>query len=201
VYEKGQNTLLGSFANDPANPSVIDGLEFKGDGASYAAGDRFLVRPHQDMMRQFEAVLSDPDGLATRGQSPIDSNNDGSLDDETPAAAAFGDNVNVANLANLQSKKLLFANGNTGQASETLLGGYSKMASNVGMYVRGSDIQLTAQNNVYDQLMNQRESLSGVSLDEEAANLMKFQQAYEAAAQIIATSQSIFQTLLGVVRG
>ena len=94
----------------------------------------------------------------------------------------------------------MFSN-ETGKAAETIMGGYSTMASNVGMYTRGSDIQLTAQENVHKQMVMQRESLSGVSLDEEAANLLRFQQAYEAAAQIIATSQSIFQTLLGAVRG
>ncbi|MEA1988052.1 MAG: flagellar basal body rod C-terminal domain-containing protein, partial [Pseudomonadota bacterium] len=118
----------------------------------------------------------------------------------SPAPAAYGDNVNMANMASLFTKKLMFADGN-GQPSETIMGGYSTMASNVGMYVRGSEVQLTAQENVHQQILTQRESISGVSLDEEAANLMRFQQAYEAAAQIIATSQSIFQTLLGAVRG
>ncbi|MDG6777603.1 flagellar hook-associated protein FlgK [Thiomicrorhabdus sp. zzn3] len=200
VYEKGESTLLGSFANDPLTPAIIDGLEFKADGGVYADNDRFLVKPHQDILDQFESVIADSDLLATRGQSPVDSDNDGSLADEIPAPGAYGDNVNVANMASLQSKKLLLAD-NNGIASETLLGGYSTMSSKVGMYVRGSEIQLTAQTNVYNQIMNQRESLSGVSLDEEAANLMRFQQAYEASAQIISTSQSIFQTLLGVVRG
>jgi flagellar hook-associated protein 1 FlgK len=200
VYEKGGHNLLGSFANDPLTPAIIDGLEFKADGAStYVDGDSFIVRPHQDMLSQFQSVISESDLIATRGQSPIDTGVAG-LADETPAAAAVGDNVNMANMANLQSAKLLFSDA-SGQASETLLGGYSKMATNVGMYVRGSDIHLTAQTNVFQQLSDQRESISGVSLDEEAANLIKFQQAYEAAAQIIATSQSLFQTILGAVRG
>ena len=117
-----------------------------------------------------------------------------------PSASAYGDNVNMANMASLYNKNLMFSD-NNGGPTETIMGGYSTMATNVGMYVRGSDIQLTAQENVHMQIMNQRESISGVSLDEEAANLLRFQQAYEAAAQIIATSQSIFQTLLSAVRG
>ncbi|WP_373018313.1 flagellar hook-associated protein FlgK [Thiomicrorhabdus sp.] len=201
VYDRqNEGVVLGSFANDPLNPSIIDGLEFKADGGTYAAGDRFIVKPHQDMLEQFETLITDSDLIASRGQSQIDSNNDGSLNDEVPAPAAYGDNVNIANMANLQSKKILLAD-NNGAATETILGGFAKMTSNAGMYVRSSEIQLTAQTNVHQQMLNQRDSLSGVSLDEEAANLMKFQQAYEAAAQIIATSQSIFQTLLGAVRG
>lgn len=183
----------------------LDGLEFdlsvvrtSGETNAY---DSFVVKPHSAVLENFNVDITDPALIASRGQSPLDTDivPDG-LDDETPAPAAYGDNVNIANLANLQSKKILFSDTN-GQASESLLGGHSKMTSNLGLYVRGSELQFSAQTNVYEQMMMQRESLSGVSLDEEAANLMRFQQAYEASAQIISTSQSIFQTLLSVVRG
>ncbi|WP_319557819.1 flagellar hook-associated protein FlgK [Thiomicrorhabdus sp.] len=185
----------GSSAN-------VDGFnfDFTSVTAAPAENDRFLVQPHKQMLSDFALEIDDPDLIAARGQSPVDSNSDGSLDDEVPAAAGDGDNVNIANLAGLQSRNLLLAD-NNGQASETLLGAYSLMTTNVGTYVRSSDIQLSAQNSVYSQLSEQRESISGVNLDEEAANLLRFQQAYEAAAQIISTSQSLFQTLLGVVRG
>lgn len=173
----------------------VEGLSFDFTNVTTPPDDRdaFLIKPHQEILKQFSTLLSDTDKLATRGQSP-----DPSV--TAPAAAAYGDNVNMANMAGLQSRNLLYADGN-GSGTETLLGGYSKMATNVGMYVRGTEIQLTAQQNVHNQIMTQRESLSGVSLDEEAANLMKFQQAYEAAAQIIATSQTIFQTLIDAIRG
>lgn len=201
-HKTGEN-LTTSAVETPAGSGnyQLDGLEFDLSGAlAMDAGDSFLVKPHQEMLEQFETALSDTDLIAARGQSPVDSDNDGSIDDEVPAPAASGDNVNMANMANLQSKKLLLSD-DSGQASETLLGAYSLMSSNVGMYVRGSEIQLTAQSNVYDQVMAQRESLSGVSLDEEAANLVKYQQAYEAAAQVISAAQSMFQTLISVVRG
>ncbi|MBN2647032.1 MAG: flagellar hook-associated protein FlgK [Thiotrichales bacterium] len=188
-------------------PSAVNGSVYQVDGLAFDFsthpnndGDRFLVKPHQDILQQFRTALSDPQQIAARGQSPVDSNNDGFLEDEVPAPAAYGDNVNSANMAGFASRKLLLADDND-QPSVTLLGGYSQMAANVGTYVRGTEIQLSAQENVYQQMFNQRESLSGVSLDEEAANLIRFQQAYEASAQIIATSQSIFQTLLGAVRG
>ncbi|MEA1987691.1 MAG: flagellar hook-associated protein FlgK [Pseudomonadota bacterium] len=168
--------------------------------AGLEPGDKFLIQPHKAILSDFEKVIEETDEIAARGQSPIDGDGDGDLGNEVPAPDAYGSNVNMANMASLFTKKLMFADGN-GQPSETIMGGYSTMSSNVGMYVRGSEVQLTAQENVHQQILTQRESISGVSLDEEAANLMRFQQAYEAAAQIIATSQSIFQTLLGAVRG
>ncbi|WP_019894309.1 flagellar hook-associated protein FlgK [Hydrogenovibrio halophilus] len=113
--------------------------------------------------------------------------------------AAEGDNTNIANMASLQDKPVLY-NNESGEPSETLLGGYSTMASSAGSYVRNTDIQLTSQTNVYEQISQRREEYSGVNLDEEAANLMRFQQAYQSSAQIVQTSQSLFQSLLGAVR-
>jgi len=179
----------------------IEGMSFDLSGVTTAPDDRdsFLVKPHQAILNDFSQELLETEKVATRGQSPLDTNNDGSILDEVPATAAVGDNVNISNVAGLQSMKLLLAD-SSDVGSETLLGGYSKMATNVGMYVRGSEIQLTAQTNVFQQITDQRDSISGVSLDEEAANLMRYQQAYEAAAQIIATSQTLFQTILDAVR-
>ncbi|WP_321324329.1 flagellar hook-associated protein FlgK [Thiomicrorhabdus sp.] len=190
-YDKNTHEELTPTPGTVANTFQLDGLLFDLSANTNVAGDSFLVKPHQQILQDFATVTTDTDSIATRGQSPDPA-------DTNPTPAADGDNVNIANMASLQSAKILFAD-QSGQASETLLGGYSKMASNVGMYVRNSDIQLTAQTNVFQQLVDQRESISGVSLDEEAANLIKYQHAYQAAAQIISTSQSIFQTLLGVV--
>ena len=204
VYERGQTTILGTF--DLANPAIIDGLEFKADGLAYTDEDSFIVKPHRDILEQFKTVITDTNQIAARGQSPApgttDLDGDGNLTifDAAPVFASIGDNVNISNMAGLQSKKLMLSDA-TGQASENLLGTYSKMVSNVGSYVRGTDIQLTAQTNVHSQMISQREEYSGVSLDEEAANLIKYQQAYEASAQIISTYQQIFQTLLSIARG
>ncbi len=179
---------------------TVEGLTF--DFSTVTAAevqneDAFLIKPHKQMLEDFTSVLSDPSQLATRGQSPIDSDSDGTLDDEVPAAGGIGDNSNMLNLAALQNAKVLFA-GADGNPSESLLGGYSKMSVNIGMYVRGTDIQQSAQQSVHQVMIEQRESNSGVSLDEEAANLIKYQQAYEASAQIIANVQEMFRTLLNI---
>ena len=44
-------------------------------------------------------------------------------------------------------------------------------------------------------------TISGINLDEEAADLIRYQQAYQAAAQVIATANTMFNTLLGAIRG
>ena len=53
---------------------------------------------------------------------------------------------------------------------------------------------------VQTQSQSQRDAISGVNLDEEAANLVRYQQAYQAAAQVIATASSLFDTLLAATR-
>lgn len=178
----------------------VEGLQFDVRGmAAVQPGEKFLVNPHKDILENFKTKLEDADGIATRGQSPVNTATNTPFDPtDPPAPGAIGDNVNMANIASLQNRNLLYADGTNG-ATETLLGGYSTMSTTVGAYVSGTEVQQVAQNNVYDQMVARRESLSGVNLDEEAANLLRFQQAYQASAQILQTAQSTFQTLLNAI--
>ncbi|MBD1294354.1 flagellar hook-associated protein FlgK, partial [Pseudomonas aeruginosa] len=57
-----------------------------------------------------------------------------------------------------------------------------------------------ASQTVLKQAQDSRDSLSGVSLDEEAANLIQFQQYYSASAQVIQVARSLFDTLIGAFR-
>ncbi|BBN59923.1 flagellar hook-associated protein FlgK [Hydrogenovibrio marinus] len=194
IYDqKDPTTILGTVALGASGQ--VDGLNF--DFTSVAAGtvqsgDKFLIKPNQGMLDNFKTEISDPNKLATRGQSPNPA-------DVAPTPAAIGDNTNIANLANLSDKKLLF-NDASGNPAQTLLGGYSLMSTHVGAYVQATQTQSVAQTNVYKQISDRRESMSGVSLDEEAANLIKFQQAYQASAQIIQASKTLFDTLIGAIR-
>jgi flagellar hook-associated protein 1 FlgK len=199
----------------PINPLTnqvgwLDGLRFDlsaNNPLDFEQNDRFVIKPHKGIMEQFSVAMRDGQNIATRGQSPIETGRVAPgvlgtpLSDTSPAEpGAEGDNVNAANMASIQSVKLMYAN-NSGQASETLLGGYSRMASSVGMFVRSAEINFEAQQSSFNYINERREILSGVSLDEEAANLLRFQQAYQASAQIMQASQQMFQTLIGVVRG
>jgi len=77
---------------------------------------------------------------------------------------------------------------------------YGTMVSFVGDKTSQARNSQAAAEALYSQTLQLKESLSGVSLDEEAANLVRFQQSYAASAKIIATSQIIFDTLLQSVR-
>ena len=107
---------------------------------------------------------------------------------------AVGSNINALELAELQSKATL-ANG-TSNYNEV----YSQLVSRVGSKTHELDVNREAQNILYGQAKAQREEVSGVNLDEEAADLVKFQQAYQANAQVISAASEMFDTLIGVLR-
>jgi flagellar hook-associated protein 1 FlgK len=90
-----------------------------------------------------------------------------------------GDNGNATALANLQNKPIV-----SGQTAGDY---YSNLIDQVGNSVSNATSEQEAVGLVLQQLTNQQASISGVSLDEEATNLVMYQRAYEAAARVIST--------------
>jgi flagellar hook-associated protein 1 FlgK len=76
---------------------------------------------------------------------------------------------------------------------------YGQLIEKVGTETAVAQINAQASKSVLDANMNARDSLSGVNLDEEAAKLIQFQQAYQASAQLIRASQTIFDALISAV--
>jgi flagellar hook-associated protein 1 FlgK len=112
----------------------------------------------------------------------------------SPTPPRSADNGNARALAGLDSKPLL--DGGT----TSLTNGLSQLTARVGSAARHADLTLEAQQAIHAQVEAERESISGVNLDEEAADMLRFQQAYQAAAQVIATADTVFQSLLGAIR-
>jgi len=104
-----------------------------------------------------------------------------------------GDNGIALLLAGLQTS-LTVENG-----TANFQGAYAQLISDVGTRTRQADISGTAQRASLSQAQLDRDALSGVNLDEEAANLVRFQQAYQAMAQVINVADSMFQTLLNSI--
>lgn len=104
------------------------------------------------------------------------------------------DNRNALLLAGLQGKVTL-------QGNNSLQSAYGQLVADVGVRTRQAEVSRDAQQVLLRQSEAARESVSGVNLDEEAADLVRLQQAYQAAAQVISTTDSLFQELMGVLRG
>ncbi|KAF1052604.1 MAG: Flagellar hook-associated protein 1 [Stenotrophomonas maltophilia] len=105
------------------------------------------------------------------------------------------DNTNAQKLIDLQTTKTVGTGTGSGSGM-SLTGAYSSLTETVGAKANQADIDATATDAVLTQAQTNRDSLSAVNLDEEAANLVKFQQYYTASAQIIKTAQTLFDTLI-----
>jgi flagellar hook-associated protein 1 FlgK len=110
----------------------------------------------------------------------------------TPNVAGIGNNGNARALAGLQTQHLV-AGGST-----TLQGAYAELVSFIGNKTREVQVTGEAQQKLLDEATAAREAVSGVNLDEEAANLLRYQQAYQAAAKVIAIAGSMFDAILAL---
>lgn len=106
-----------------------------------------------------------------------------------------GDNSNANLMAGLSTRKLLDGGSNSINSANVSL------VSKAGTTSQQATASATAAQSVLTQTQTQMSSTSGVNLDQEAADLLRFQNAYQAAAQVISTGQNLFQSLLTAVRG
>lgn len=105
-------------------------------------------------------------------------------------SAGQGDNRNLLALAALQDAETL-AGGTTG-----FQGAYAQMVADVGAQAREVKVNQDAQTVLLERAIEAQQSLSGVNLDEEAANLLRYQQAYQAAGKMIEIASRLFDTVL-----
>ncbi len=104
------------------------------------------------------------------------------------------DNKNALALAELQTKPTLL-NGTSDYAQT-----YGQLVSKVGSRTHELDINRQAQKLLLDQAVDSKEEITGVNLDEEAAEMIRYQNMYQANAQVIAAANQTFQVLMDAFR-
>ncbi len=160
----------------PASIEFIDATQYtiNGDGPySYSAGQTIGANGWSFIL----------DGIPAAGDSFT----------VEPTGAGSSDNGNAKLLAAVENLKAF--NGGT----VTLNGAVSGLTTAVGSAARAADYASEAQKIINDQAQATRDSISGVNLDEEAADMLRLQQAYQAASQIISTADTMFQSILNAV--
>ncbi|UTY58277.1 flagellar hook-associated protein FlgK [Massilia sp. erpn] len=110
-----------------------------------------------------------------------------------PNTNGVGDNRNGVLLAGLQTKNVV-------GGSATFQSGYAQMVNYVANKARESQISMTAADGAVEQAAKAQQQLSGVNLDEEAANLLRYQQAYQASGKVMQVASQLFDVLLSLGR-
>ena len=117
---------------------------------------------------------------------------DGDTFSVAPNTSGVGDSRNARLLAGLASQKLL------GAGTASLAGGYGELVGFVGTAAHQAALESDARKELLAQARNAQQALSGVNLDEEAANLQRYQQAYQASGKVMAIANSLFDTILAI---
>ena len=177
---------------DPSDPDVFDTVEIVfnnppstydilniTDASTIASGVAYSAGSNID----FNGLRVNISGAAEAGDTFVVERN----------TNATNDNRNALELAGLQTE--VFVGG-----TASYEGAFSAMVGRIGTQARQSEINGEAQLGLLNQVQTRRDEISGVNLDEEAADLLRYQQAYSAAAQIVAVADTLFETLLSVVR-
>lgn len=110
----------------------------------------------------------------------------------------MGDNATAKALAALQYTRVNFETSFEGMVTQSISDYYNSLVGNVGADTANAGFNFNYQKALARDLNNRQEEISGVNLDEEMSNLIKFQHSYSAAARLISAADQMFQTLLAM---
>jgi len=158
----------------------FDGVEIDVNGMAPSAGDSWLIQPTRDAASAMTVTITDPAKFAAAGE----------VSPGVGAGTANGDNA--LELAALRSKKIL-ANGSMGMNEA-----YSQLVNTVAVKTQQNTTAQKAQETLISQNFSAQQAVSGVNLDEEYINLQQYQEQYRAAARLIDTASTLFDTLLAL---
>jgi flagellar hook-associated protein 1 FlgK len=171
--DTGVEVTSGAYVS--GNPITFDGIQITITGAVTSA-DSFSISPLTDAINNFGVAVSNYRKIAAAGS-----------DTTLP-----GDNTIALSIAQLSDNTIADI------GDSTFMNFYSGLVSDVGSMNRAASDSLKFDDNLLSEMNNMRESISGVSLDEEAANLIQFQRSFEAGARLITVTDELLQTILNL---
>ena len=177
----GYITQLNTFATDfstAINAKQNVGYDLNGAlGNANPLGTSFFTAPTPPFAaRDMAVVIKDPRLIAASGTS----------------TGVPGDNTNAQAIADLANSGFM--------GGSTPIDFYSKIVANAGADAQSANTYVKFQTSLVNQLETQRQATSGVSLDEEAVNLVQYQKSFEAAAKMISVGNDLLDTIIGIVR-
>lgn len=174
----GQKTAF----NDTTDLALktIDGLTFKLTTPALGASQSMLFKPFADAAGSIQSLLTSPFTVAAASADPASGHG---TPTQMPANSG-----NAKALLDLRDAKLL----DGGRLTDA----HATAVSQIGLRVQSVQFSADASQSMAANMRAQKASVSGVNLDEEAARLMQFQQAYQASAKILQVAQRVMDTLL-----
>ncbi|MBK1716745.1 flagellar hook-associated protein FlgK [Thiocystis violacea] len=185
----GEATIESVRAVDASDPDILKARAIVSyDGTDYLVDDVALPAEAVTLKDGFTTITTKGWELKLKGTPE-----DGDEFIVSGNAGQEGDNRNILAMSDLQNVRLV-------QGQATIEGSHTSILASVGTQTRQAQITRDSSNTMLEEARAQREAISGVNLDEEAANMLRYQQAYQAAAQVISTTSTMFDTLLNAVR-
>jgi flagellar hook-associated protein FlgK len=194
VTGAGESKIAATYSGTPVDPK--EALRAKPLQVRFETATQFAITDESTgtvvARRTFDPNVLEPafsyQGVQISFSSPpkagdvfiIDGNKDGT-----------GNNENMLQLIDLESKPAM-------GGGKTFAASYIDNVNDLGNIARQATISQSALKVVYDQAVTARDQVSGVSLDEEAADLVRYQQAYQAAAKILQVASQLFDSVLQV---
>jgi flagellar hook-associated protein 1 FlgK len=176
-YKSGESDPLRLRSSSLEISFTSDSVyQIRDTGSSTVLAERSYVAGQPIVYQNLQVTLDDVP--ASGDVFSIDDNSDG-----------FGSNENLLRLIDIESAKVL---GNNDTLHESYLG----LLNQAGTTARQAQVTQEALQVVYEQANESRDQIAGVNLDEEAANLIRFQQSYQASARMIQTANQLFDAIL-----
>lgn len=150
---------------------TVDGVTLNVTG-TLEEGDSFMLQPTRTAAQDFEVAISEGAEIAAASSE-----------------GGSGNNENALALLDLQSEKIV---GGTSSVSDA----YASLVNDVGNTTNITQVNLDAQSGLTEQLREYQQSESGVNLDEEYANLVRYQQYYQANARVIDVGSQVLDSVL-----
>lgn len=172
-----ETILTPTGSGTAADPWVFDGVELTVSSGAAATGDNYLIRPTRNLIEGISVAVTSGSELAAAARN-----------------TAAGNNQNAISLAAAFDDKLLEANSRS--ISEMSLRLTTRIASARDAAALARDVQQQAAIEARSEFGDRY----GVNLDEEAAELLRYQQAYQASAQVIRIANELFDSLLDAAR-
>jgi len=173
VATRDDGTVVATGTFSSGNPIAFEGISLVLSG-TVAEGDTFTVSPLTRAASDFSVAVTDPNQIAASAS----------------LASLPGDNTVALGLASLADSAVSTLGGTTFSRY------YSGIVNEAGSLASDASDLMTFDENLRSELADRRDAVSGVSLDEEAIKLIRFQRAFEAGARMISITDELFKTVL-----